>query len=69
MDAKTKIKTACAAAGMSMADFADKMNISPQTLSQRARTGKFTLDEWEAMAAALGCRWVGQFVFDDGTTI
>lgn len=69
MNAKSKIKAACAAAGVTMAELAARLGMSPQSLSQRANSGRFTLEEWAQIAQALGASWVGQFVFENGVTV
>lgn len=69
MNAKSKIKAACAAAGVPMSELAARLDMSPQSLNQRAKVGRFTLEEWEQIAKALGAEWVGQFVFEGGVII
>ena len=54
---------------MSMAELARRLEISPQLLNKRLKTGKFTAEELETIAQALGARYTFGFVFEDGTEI
>ena len=54
---------------MSKKELAYKMNMSPQSLIQRLRTGKFTKKELEAIAKAMNCEYVSYFKFSDGTQV
>lgn len=45
------------------------MGMSQQSISNRLKTGKFTKEELEQMADALGCEYVSYFKFPDGTKI
>lgn len=69
MDIVKKIKTACAAAGISQTELAKRTGQSPQNLNQRFKTGKFSTPELEQIAAALGAEYHAFFVFPDGTKI
>jgi hypothetical protein len=54
---------------ISKAELARRMGWSPQLLGKRLKTAKFTIDEWEALAKALGGEFQYGFTFDDGTKI
>ena len=69
MKAKQLIEMACAYAGMSKADLARNLGWSPQTLSNRLTTEKFTIDEWNKIGAALGATAQIVFTFPDGKEI
>lgn len=69
MDISKKIKTACAAAGISEAELARRVGSSPAALNNRLKTGKFSTAELEQIAAALGASYRAFFVFPDGTVI
>lgn len=47
MTVKQLIDMACAYSGMSKADLARNAGWSPQTLSNRINTGKFSMEDWE----------------------
>ena len=64
-----KIKMALAYKDMSMAELARRLEIPPQLLNKRLKTGKFTAEELETIAQAMGARYTFGFVFEDGTEI
>ena len=53
MTVKQLIDMACAYSGMSKADLARNAGWSPQTLSNRINTGKFSMEDWEKIGNAL----------------
>lgn len=55
-------RVACARAGITQAELARRMGMTPQLLYGRLKTGRITLEEWDAMARALGPGW--QFAAD-----
>ena len=55
-------RVACARAGITQAELARRMGMTPQLLHGRLKTGRLTLEEWDAMARALGPGW--QFAAD-----
>ena len=69
MTTKQLIDMAIAYAGMSKADLARKLGWSPQTLSNRINTGKFSVEEWEQIAEAIGAEGHITFTFPDGKII
>lgn len=69
MTAKQVIEMALAYAGIPNAEFARRMGWSPQLLNKRSNTGKFTVDEWDSMGAAVGATAGVRFVFPDGMEI
>lgn len=69
MDISKKIKAACAYVGKSEAQLARDIGTSPSAFNQRLKTGKFTSEELEKIAAALGIELVCFFRFPDGTQI
>lgn len=64
-----QIKNALVYAGMTITDLGKKMGITQQAISKRLKTGKFTQDELESIASMIGCKYVSEFVFEDGTKI
>lgn len=66
-DLAKKLKLAEAYAGMSEAELARRIDCSPQAFNKRIKTGRFTSDEMERIAHALGANYVYGFQFPDGT--
>ena len=50
MTAKQLVDMALAYAGMSKSELARRLNWSPQLLSKRLNTGKFSVEEWCVIA-------------------
>lgn len=69
MDIPTKIKLAETYSKTSEAELARKIGTTSQALGQRIKTGKFTSEELNKIAAALGAEFVCCFRFPDGTEI
>lgn len=69
MTAKQLIEMALAYARMSNAELARNLGWSPQLLNKRMNTGKFTLDEWDAIGKAIGAEAEIRFRFQDGKTV
>lgn len=69
MDISTKIRLALAYIKMSESELARQIGTSPQAFGQRLKTGKFTSDELDQIAAALGATYFYGFQFQDGTKI
>ena len=64
-----KIKAICAVAGISEAELARRIGTTPQNLHQRIKVGRFTQEEMEQMAAAVGAEFKMVFRFPDGTEL
>ena len=69
MSIRKKIKTAEAYADISEATLAKKIGMSPQSFSNRLKTGKYTKEELEQIAEALGAKYICYFEFPDGMKI
>ena len=54
---------------ISEAELARSIETSPSAFNQRMKTGKFTSEELEKIAAALGAEYFFGFKFEDGTKI
>ena len=52
--AKQIIELMCAETGIKKQTIAEKLGWSVTTLSNRMKTGKFTLEEWECIGQAFG---------------
>ena len=69
MTVPQKIKMALAYKGMSEANLARAIETSPSAFNQRMKTGKFSSEDMEKIAAALGGKYFFGFEFEDGTKI
>lgn len=69
MTARQIIEMGVAYAGITNSELARRLDWSPQLLNKRLNTGKFTVEEWEKIAAALGAAPRIGFVFPDGKSI
>ncbi len=64
-----KVNMALAYKGMSQAALARAVDMSPANFNKRLRTGKFSQEELEKIAAALSGEYIFGFAFPDGTKI
>lgn len=64
-----RVKASCELAGMSLTELAEKLGMSQQNFSKRLKVGKFTQDELEEIAKALGAKYITSFEFPNGTRI
>ena len=64
-----KVKASCELAGMSLTELAEKLGMSQQNFSKRLKVGKFTQEELEEIANALGAKYISVFEFSNGTRI
>ena len=69
MDISKKIKLAVAYTGISEAELSRRLGMSPQAFGQRLKTGKFSSDDLDRIAEALGARYDCFFEFPDGQKI
>lgn len=69
MTIEQKIKMALAYSGVSQAELARKLGMTPSNLNQKIKRNTLTKEEMEQVAAALGGTWRAEFVFTDGTVI
>ena len=68
MDRKT-ITKAIGYSGVSQAELARKLGITPATFSNRLNKCRFSSDELEQIAAAIGAEYVEYFQFTDGVVV
>lgn len=69
MTARQIVEMGVAYAGITNSELARRLGWSPQLLNKRLNTGKFTVDEWEQIAAALGAHAMLGFSFPDGKDV
>ena len=66
---KSQIKQAFAKANTNISKVAENMPYSRTNLSIKINRETLTDDELKQIANIIGCKYVCQFVFDDGTII
>lgn len=54
-------------AGITVTELGARMGMSQQSISNRLKTGKFTQEELEKMAAIMGCEYHSFFIFPNGS--
>ncbi len=64
-----KIKMALAYKGMSEAELSRAIGTSPSAFNQRMKTGKFSSEDMEKIAEAIGAKYFFGFEFEDGTRV
>lgn len=69
MTARQIIEMGVAYCGITNSELARRLGWSPQLLNKRLNTGKFTVEEWELIATALGAEARVGFVFPGGKEI
>ena len=69
MTVEQKINMAAAYKGMSQADIARAIKMTPSNLNQKIKRDTFSKDELERIADALGAVYNAFFEFPDGTKI
>jgi len=69
MTAKQLIDLGLAYAGINGAELSRRLGWSPQLLNKRIKTGKFTVEEWQKIADALGAELSMGFKFPDGRIV
>lgn len=62
-----QIKTAAIHGDITLAEIAKKVGMSPQSFSNRMKTGKFTRNELDEIGKALGAEYISCFRFPDGS--
>lgn len=69
MTARKIIEMGLAYAGVSNAELARRLGWSAQLLNKRMNTGKFSVEEWEQIAKAIGATATISFAFPDGRSV
>lgn len=69
MTISQKIKMALAYRGISEAELARALGTSPQAFNQRMKTGRFSSEDMEKIAEAIGAAYFFGFEFKDGTKV
>lgn len=69
MTTKQLLDMACSHAGISQAELARRMGLSPSNLNQKIKRDSLTLDEWKKAAEAAEGMLIFQIQFNDGTVL
>ena len=69
MTVRQLVEMAVAYAGISNDELARRLGWSQQLLNKRMNTGKFSMEDWENVAEALGAKAKICFVFPDGKEV
>lgn len=69
MTIEQKINMAASFMGISQAELARRVGVSPQNFNRKAKRGTFDVDEMNRIAEALGAVYRFGFVFPDGSEI
>lgn len=66
---KHKVEIACKLNDITVTELARRLGTSQQNLSKRLKVGKFSQDELETIANAIGCKYHSSFEMPDGTKV
>ncbi len=69
MTISEQIKVLCARVGISNAELARRIGVSPQSLSAKLKRESFTISELETVAEAVGATFIRKFVISDNEEI
>lgn len=69
MTTSEQIKVLCVRLGISLAELARRLNISPQSLSGKIKRDSFTINDLENIADAVDVKFEHNFVLDNGDKI
>ena len=69
MNIEQKVNMALAYKGLSQAELARRTGMTPANFNKRLKVGKFSNEELQQIAKALGGNYVFAFEFPDGTKI
>lgn len=69
MTARQIIEMGVAYARITNSELGRRLGWSPQLLNKRLNTGKFTVEEWQRIAEALGAKALIGFSFPDGKCV
>lgn len=69
LNIQQKIEMACTVAGISKTELGKRIGLSQSAFSQRLKTGKFSDEDFENIAKAIGAKYYSGFEFPDGTKV
>lgn len=69
MTVSEQIKILCVRTGISAAELARRLNMSPQALNGKMKRNSFTVSDLSEIAEATGVRFECNFILDNGEKI
>lgn len=69
MDIQKRIRMALVYAGMNQSKLAEALGTSKQSLYNKLNAGKFSVEELEKIAGAMGATYISYFEFPDGPKV
>ena len=69
MTISDQIKVLCTRAGISNAELARRIGVSPQSSSAKLKRESFTIQELEVIADAVGVTFTRKFILENGEEI
>lgn len=69
MTIEQKIKMLIGYVGVSQAEIARRIGMTPSNFNQKVKRETFTQEEMNAIAKAAGVKWEAVFILPDGTKI
>lgn len=69
MNAERMVKAAAAMQDVSISEVAERLGTSQQNFAKRLKHGRFSIDEWERIAAALGLKFSLSFINPEENTV
>ena len=69
MPISDQIKVLCTRAGISNAELARRIGVSPQSFSAKLKRESFTIQELEVIADAVGVTFTRKFILENGEEI
>lgn len=69
MTVSEQIKVLCVRSGISMAELARRLNLSPQSLNGKIKRDSFTINDLKKIADATGVKFEHNFVLNNGDKI
>ena len=69
MTISDQIRMLCARLNISVAELARRMGKSPQSFNSKLKRGRFTIEELDTIADAMGAKFERYFVFQNGEKI
>lgn len=64
-----RIRAICNKSGKSLSELGEALGLSPSGFVNRIKTERFTKEEYEQMAAFIGCKYVCYIEMPDGEVI
>ena len=69
MTTSEQIRVLCVLSGISLAELARRLNVSPQSLSGKIKRESFTINDLENIANVVGVKFEHSFILSNGDKI